>query len=269
MIKTRDPAVAGVFYPGLENELNQVVDDYLAMGAPAVEEALVVVSPHAGYIYSGAVAGETIGRVKIPRRVVILGPKHRAGGLAAAVSGASAWTFPFGQVPVDKEFSEALVRETIVEFDDVAHRLEHSLEVQVPFLVRSNSDTKITALALGFLEPGELREIGAGLARTIEKSSEPVLIVASTDMSHHIPADTAARLDQEAIARVVALDPDGLLETVFKNQISMCGVVPTAVALHAAKALGATESKLVRYSNSGQVSGDYSAVVGYAGMVIK
>ncbi len=269
MATKRDPAVAGFFYPDSEKELINTVDSCLGEAQVPALNACVAVSPHAGYIYSGKVAGEVIGGVDVPNRVVILGPKHRHAGAKAAVSAMSSWVFPFGEVPIDKVLADAVVKETEVVFDDAAHREEHSLEVQVPFLWRRNPNLMLTPIALGMQRIEALETLGLGLARAIQKGGEPVLIVASTDMSHQISQDQAERLDNMAIQHILELDPPGLYKTVTDNNISMCGVVPTTAALYAAKALGATEAKLVRYATSGDVTGDFAHVVGYAGVVVK
>lgn len=268
MRKTREPAVAGYFYPVEEQALIRTVDSYLVAGEQS-ETAVAVVSPHAGYIYSGATAGKTLAGVDVPDSVIILGPKHRRGGKPQAISAADSWRFPFGQVTVHRELSERIAEETYAEFDDIPHLQEHSLEVQVPFLWRRNPSIRIVALALDFQPLSELAILGEGLAKAIRKSNESVLIVASSDMSHHIPEDEAARLDKMALAHVLKLDPEGLYRTVIQNDISMCGVVPVTVALFAALGLGATTAVLREYTSSAKVSGDRSQVVGYAGVVIR
>lgn len=268
MEKVRNPAVAGFFYPGDEASLLRAVDDCLADAPDQTQEALVAVSPHAGYMYSGKVAGDVLSRVTIPNRIVILGPKHRHAGDNSAVSRAAAWRFPFGDVPIDKELAERVVDETNATYDDAAHAEEHSLELQVPLLWRRNPKVRITPIALGGHPVDELKAFGRGLAAAVQKTDEPVLIVASTDMSHHIPAAEAEQLDNMAIDRMLALDPRGLYDTVVDNRISMCGFVPTTAAIYAAKELGAKNATLVRYTNSGEVSGDMSQVVGYAGLII-
>jgi hypothetical protein len=268
MEKIRNPAVAGFFYPGDKAGLLRTVDNCLTDAPDQVQEALVAVSPHAGYVYSGRVSGEVLSQVRIPNRIVILGPKHHYGGDRSAVSEVSAWRFPFGDVPIDKELAAQVVAETDATYDDTAHAEEHSLEVQVPFLWRRNENVTITPIALGRHRLDELEAFAKGLARAVEKMNAPVLIVASTDMSHHIPASEAERLDTMAINRVLALDPHGLYNTVADNSISMCGFIPTTAAVFAAKELGAKSATLVRYTNSGEVSGDMNQVVGYAGMII-
>jgi hypothetical protein len=268
MEKVRNPAVAGFFYPEDEASLLRTVDSCLADAPDQTLEALVAVSPHAGYMYSGRVAGDVLNRVTIPNRIVILGPKHRHAGDNSAVSRAATWRFPFGDVPIDKELAERVVDETNATYDDAAHADEHSIELQVPLLWRRNRKVRITPIALGEHPVDELEAFGRGLAAAVQKTAEPVLIVASTDMSHHIPAAEAERLDNMAIDRMLALDPRGLFDTVVNNRISMCGFVPTTAAMYAAEELGAQNATLVRYANSGEVSGDMSQVVGYAGLII-
>jgi len=264
----RQPAVAGFFYPGAREPLLREVDGYLKADGDPVEAKMVVV-PHAGYVYSGPTAGATLARVNVPGRVILLGPKHRRSGARGAVSAANEWSFPFGNVPVDRELADLIVDHTDLESDDLAHRDEHSLEVLVPFLWRRNPDLALTPVALGVHNPDELKAVGEGIARVVSGLDEPVLIAASTDMSHQIPIDDAKRMDRMAIDKILALDPAGLYDTVFANDISMCGVIPTTAALFAAKACGASKATLVRYTTSADATGDTTSVVGYAGIIVE
>ncbi len=264
---SRQPAVSGLFYPLDATELLGQLDGFLA-DQPEPGPAKVAVMPHAGYVYSGSTAGAVAAGIHVPRRVILLGPKHRRQGAKAAISSSTSWSFPFGEVPVDREMALVLANEAGLEQDDLAHRDEHSLEVQVPFLWRRNPELLLTPVALGLHRIEELRSIGEAIARVVAQSSEPVLVVASTDMSHQIPIALANRLDNLAIERILELDPAGLYETVFSNDISMCGVIPVTAALYAARAMGAAEARLVQYTTSADASGDTSSVVGYAGIVI-
>jgi len=263
----RKPAVAGLFYPGSERELLAAVAGLITADRRPVA-AKVAVMPHAGYVYSGATAGAVAARLDVPGRVIILGPKHRRAGARAAVASADGWSFPFGEVPVDKELCALLLEHADLEADDLAHREEHSLEVEVPFLWRRNPGIAIAPVALGVHSLDELEALGAGIAKAVTAAAEPVLIVASTDLSHQIPIGEAAVLDGMAIDRILALDPEGLYDTVFSNDISMCGVIPVTAALFAARSLGASKADLIAYTTSADASGDTSAVVGYAGIVI-
>lgn len=265
----RRPAVADQFYPGDPSSLRYMIDGYLK-GHPKPQKALAAVSPHAGYVYSGRVAGKVLGGVEIPRRVVVLGPNHRGMGADAAVMSEGSWLTPLGQVDLDVELA-ALLRQNcaLVEDDSMAHQFEHSLEVQVPFLQVLNHDFLLTPICLGHLGYIDCMEVGQGLAKTIASIGEEVLMVASTDMTHYESADAAKEKDTKAIERILALDPQGLYDTVRGLGITMCGVLPTTVAMIAAKELGASEVELVAYTNSGETSGDFQQVVGYAGLIIK
>jgi AmmeMemoRadiSam system protein B len=265
----RETAVAGFFYPGDEGSLLSEVDACLAaFPCAAPGKAIAVVMPHAGYVYSGRTAGAVAAAIDVPDRVLVLGPKHTRLGARAAVAAATAWRFPFGDVPIDRPLADALCANRSFEADDAAHREEHSLEVQVPFLWRRNPGLRLTPVALGHTGLDQLREIGAALAAAIAAAGEPILIVASTDLSHQVPIEEAKRLDGLALARVLALDPEGLFRTVADHGISMCGVIPVTAALFAARLLGASRAELIRYTTSAEASGDTRRVVGYAGLVV-
>lgn len=261
----REPAVAGRFYPAAPEKLRRDVDRFLA-GSAERTAARGVVAPHAGYVYSGAIAGAVYARVEVPSRVIVLGPNHTGLGAPVALWPGGAWRFPGGAVPIDPELTEALAASPLVERDTAAHRREHALEVQVPFLVRARPDVALAALCLGPLDFAECAALGRDVARAAAASG--ALVVASSDMSHYISADAARERDGRAIERILALDPEGLHELVHRERISMCGVIPATVMLVAALALGATRAELVRYGSSGDVTGDTREVVGYAGLLV-
>ncbi|HYS82518.1 MAG TPA: AmmeMemoRadiSam system protein B [Anaeromyxobacteraceae bacterium] len=261
----REPAVAGRFYPGSEERLWAEVAALLGpAGRP--RPALGLLSPHAGYLYSGKVAGETWARVEVPTRAIVLCPNHTGLGARVALWPDGGWRTPLGRVPIDADLTAALRACPLVEPDRTAHLREHALEVQLPFLQARRPDVAIAALCLGPLSADECEELGRAVAAAVR--DRPALLVASSDMSHYLPADVARALDERALARFLALDPRGLHETVRREDISMCGVIPATVMLAAARELGATSAELVRYSNSGDVSGDHESVVGYAGAVV-
>lgn len=266
---TRMPAVADRFYPGKPDKLKAAMD----MLVPVVPDhdkiqALAVVMPHAGYIYSGAIAGATISRVLVPATVLIMGPNHHGHGVPLAL-GMEDWQMPFGTVAVDRELAGAVLRHAPkVTVDENAHLFEHSLEVQVPFLQQVQPELRIVPLVVSQIPYALCQTVGNALAAAIRSYGRPVLMVASTDMSHYESRARAGKKDQQAIDRILALDPEGLYNTVLGQRITMCGVIPTTVVLHAALALGATRAGLVRYTDSGEASGDTSQVVGYAGMII-
>jgi Predicted dioxygenase len=265
----RLPVAANRFYPGDSEQLRSAV----RMLVPTVAEdekqqALAVVLPHAGYMYSGATAGITVSRVRVPKTVVMLGPNHHGRGAALALSGDD-WQMPMGTVPVDRQLAAAILRHStrIVE-DSEAHEAEHSLEVQIPFLQEVQPALHIVPLAVSHIPYELCRSVAGEMAAAIRECDHPVLLVASTDMSHYEPRPQTTAKDRLAIERILALDPQGLYTTVFSNRISMCGVIPTTIVLLAALELGATRSELVRYTDSGEAGGDIRQVVGYAGLII-
>jgi len=265
---SRSPAVAGQFYPGTAAGLSRSVAD-LTRDVEDKLPAIAVVSPHAGYVYSGAVAGEVFSSVRVPRKTVIFCPNHTGYGEEAAILSHGAWRMPWGEVPVDgtlgKRMKEAcpLLRE-----DATAHSQEHSLEVQLPFLHRFRPDFRFVPVALGRLSLEDCRTLGEAVAAVVETESERPLLVASSDMSHYVPDSVARTKDKLAIDRMLALDPEGLYRTVRAEKISMCGVIPATVVLFAARRLGATKALLIKYATSGDVSRDFDQVVGYAGLAV-
>ncbi len=262
----REPAVAGRFYTDEPEALARELDGFLAVAAGRMATKGIV-APHAGYVYSGAIAGAVYARVAVPRQVIVLGPNHTGLGRPAALWPAGGgWRTPLGRVPVSAALTEALAAGPGVEIDRAAHLREHSLEVHLPFLQRSRPDVEIAALCLGPLDVSACEAIGRTVAEAARGAG--ALVVASSDMSHYIAADAAREKDRLAIDRILALDPEGLHRTVRREAISMCGVIPATVMLFAARALGATGAELVRYGSSGEVTGDDRQVVGYAGLVV-
>ena len=264
----RKPAVADQFYPGDPAALERTVRGLLP-GGTEPQKAVAVVSPHAGYVYSGRVAAETFARVRVPDTAIIIGPNHHGLGPRAAVMTRGAWLMPMGEVEIDTPLAESLCRgNDLVEDDSLAHRHEHSLEVQVPFLQAINPRVRIAPLVLSRLSLNECLELGGIIARAIADHEGKVLIVASSDMTHYESRERAEAKDRMALEKLLALDPRGLFTTVVENRITMCGVIPVTVTIAASIALGASGAELVRYTDSGEVSGDTGSVVGYAGVVI-
>jgi len=262
----REPAVAGRFYADDPRALARELDGFLATPAERVPAKGVVV-PHAGYVYSGAIAGAVYGHVAVPKHVIVLGPNHTGLGRRAALWPAGGgWRTPLGTVPVAAELTDVLAAGAGIELDAAAHAHEHSLEVQLPFLQRARTDVEIAALCLGPLDVDECEEVGRTVAAAARAAG--ALVVASSDMSHYVSAAEAREKDGIAIERILALDPEGLHRTVRRERISMCGVIPATVMLFAARQLGATGAELVRYGSSGDVNGDTRHVVGYAGLVV-
>ncbi|MCX6571566.1 MAG: AmmeMemoRadiSam system protein B [Candidatus Aminicenantes bacterium] len=263
----RKAFVAGQFYPGDEARLRRIIGEVSgSQGAP--RKAIAVVSPHAGYVYSGPVAGAVFSSTVIPGTVVILGPGHREIGSLFAIQGRGSWLTPLGESPIEADLASRIMKRcALVEEDEQAHLQEHSLEVQLPFIQYYRKDAAIVPICVSHEAAyGELESLGRALAEAIRDSGKETLIVASTDMSHHVSQKTAEKQDMLAIRKVLDLDPVGLYETVTKERISMCGYQPTAAALVAAIGLGASGAELVLYQTSGETTGDYAQVVGYAGI---
>jgi len=263
----REPAVAGAFYPGseaaLERELHSLVSE-----SPHRHDLLACVAPHAGYVYSGGVAGELYGHLNVPRRVVVLGPNHTGIGTAISVAPHSSWRTPMGEQPVDRQLARLLVeRHPDAVFDAGAHTREHSLEVQLPFLIARRPDVQILPVCLAHLGLESCLQLGHTLAGLVRELGD-IGIVASSDMSHYLPDKKARELDRVAIDAVLTLSPQTVYETIHRHGITMCGVVPATVALAAVSELGANAAHLVAYATSGDVNHDRSAVVGYAGICI-
>jgi AmmeMemoRadiSam system protein B len=271
----RTPAVAGRFYPGRAEELLREVREYSSpVKASAGRIAAIgCVAPHAGYVYSGRVAGAVYSRLEIPKHCVILCPNHTGKGHPLAVMANTKWQTPLGEVAADADLGAQLLRRfPALAEDSAAHRGEHAIEVQLPFLQARQPELNMVPIAIGTRDFDVLRGLGEALAEAIaarEKADEgQVLIVASSDMNHY-ESDAITRVkDRKAIERVLALDARGLWQVVMNEDISMCGFGPTIVMLTAAKLLGATSATLVKYATSGDVSGDYESVVGYAGIIV-
>ncbi len=264
----RRAAVAGYFYSGNQKGLETELSSLLT-GEQGKEEAKAVVCPHAGYIYSGAVAGAVYSRVDIPRYVIVMGPNHTGTGKKVAIMTEGSWETPLGTIPVKSELARMITEGAgIVEDDPRAHMAEHSLEVQLPFLQMLRDDLELVPICLSHISYGACEEIGRAIAQAVTDFGEGVLLIASTDMTHYEPHEVASRKDRRAIDRIIQLDAEGLYRTVREERISMCGFIPTTVALSAAAQLGASKGELILYRTSGDTNGDYDQVVGYAGVLI-
>ena len=268
--------MSGRFYPADPVELDATVASLLedarkAVG-PSGRPAVGVIAPHAGYVYSGPTAAAVFARLALPSLVVILAPNHT--GICRAPGGASLWEdgafrTPLGDVPVDAAFGAALRDASpLVGVDHEAHRVEHAVEVELPFLQWLRRDVRIVPLVLAWDDWEPARALGEALARVVSEAPEPVLLLASSDLNHYEPAAVSERKDARALEAVTALDGAELLARCRREGISMCGRAPVAVVLAAARALGADRAEVVDYRHSGWVSGDDSQVVGYGGVVI-
>lgn len=269
-MRIRHAAVAGQFYPDDPATLRGILSRMISRSEEPVR-VIGLVAPHAGYIYSGGVAGKGYGFIQIPRTVIILCPNHHGIGAPVAVSAADAWETPLGVVPLDAGLADRVVSHPsgVVVRDDLPHLREHSLEVHLPFLQFLRPDVEIVPISLGFGDTGRVGSLATILAEVVSASTEPVLIVASSDMTHYESADAARVKDQLAIDRFRALDPEGLVSVCRRHRITMCGVIPAAVMLKTAILLGARRADLIAYSTSGDVTGDYRQVVAYAALTVR
>ncbi|KAF0218544.1 MAG: hypothetical protein FD174_2844 [Geobacteraceae bacterium] len=264
----RQPAVSGQFYTSDTRKLRLELENLVTSATPK-EKVLGIIAPHAGYVYSGAVAGAVYGEIEVPRSVIILGPNHHGIGARAALYPGGGWLTPLGTVSVNRPLAELIKKHSpLVEDDAAAHHYEHSLEVQVPFLQYTRPDVTIVPLCLGFGDFAGCSALGKGIAQAIQEFGKEVLIVASSDMTHYEPADEAKKKDDLAIMEVLALNPEGLLKVCRDRKITMCGVIPAVTMLVAAKELGAGHARLVSYATSGDVTGDSRQVVAYAALTV-
>jgi AmmeMemoRadiSam system protein B len=269
----RQPAVAGRFYPAEPGKLSESIREFLE---PAIRpnqahiKPLGVVVPHAGYMYSGHVAGAVYAQIDLPQRNIVLCPNHTGLGTPLSIMKTGAWRTPLGDMQIDEEMSAALMHEDpYLEEDSSAHRLEHAVEVHIPFMQHiGGASVRFVPITVGTGHFDHLEELGHAIARVIQETSPGALIIASSDMNHY-ESDAVTRIkDRKAIDQVLAMNPRGLYDVVRRENISMCGYGPTVAMLTAAKLLGATRAELVKYATSGDVSLDFDHVVGYAGMLV-
>lgn len=268
----RPPAVAGRFYPGRAEALARDLDEYLGpqpVTPQVIESALGCLVPHAGYMYSGGVAGAVYRRLPQRKTYVILGPNHTGRGAPLASASSGSWMTPLGNVPVDAALAKAIKQAChLVMDDDRAHANEHSLEVQLPFLQRRVGAFSFVPIAIGVGGFDALEALGRGLAKAAHSSPEPLLVIASSDMNHY-ESDSVTRVkDRKAIDKILELDPKGLYDVIRNEDISMCGYGPAIAMLTYARELGATQAELIQYATSADACGDRSRVVGYAGIVV-
>ncbi len=267
----RKAVCAGTWYPKEKKEIER----YLDLKAKK-EKVIAGICPHAGWIYSGKVAGTVYSKIAFSRLTqpifVLLGPNHTGLGEPASIMRTGEWEMPLGKVKIADELANTILESSqILEDDPDAHLQEHSLEVQIPFIQYLVPEARIVPIALSDYRLSTCQDIGEAIANAIQQTNQQAntIIIASTDMSHYEPQENAERKDKLAIDEILQLDPEGLLEVVRKEDISMCGSGPTATLLYSARKLGAKSAELVLYRTSGNTTGDYSAVVGYAGLIIK
>ncbi|HXK61348.1 MAG TPA: AmmeMemoRadiSam system protein B [Acidobacteriota bacterium] len=266
----RKAAVAGSFYPA---EPDRLIAFFDGLGLKAAESGLpakAIVVPHAGYQYSGQLAGQVYSVVRLPRRFVILCPNHTGMGAPLATISEGAWETPLGEAAIDQDLARAISEAyPPLEESPAAHRFEHSLEVQLPFLqYLLENEFRFVPICIGTGSYETLIDFGLALGDMLARWSDPVLMVSSSDMNHFESAEVTIRKDEMAIDRIIQLDSKELYETVKRERISMCGYAPTIIAIEASKKLGASEGVLIGHTHSGAVTGETHRVVGYAGIAL-
>jgi AmmeMemoRadiSam system protein B len=270
-MEIRAPAVAGRFYPATADEIAAQLRAMMpSHGAPRA--AAAVMCPHAGWVYSGKVAGDVLARVEVPPRVLVMCPNHTGRGARVSIMPAGAWRTPVGDVPVDEELAGALIEEAAqvrgARADSAAHAGEHAIEVLVPMLHARQPALRLTPVVVGPLDAAECVALGKAVARAVGRVGEPVLVVASSDMSHYLPDRETRRRDRLALDALCAGDPAELVRVCDEHDVSMCGVRPAAAMLAFARARGAGTPEVIGYATSGDAFGDRASVVGYAGVVV-
>jgi len=265
----RQPVVAGQFYPASPSQLKAMIKGLVDEEA-VKEEVIGLVSPHAGYVYSGPVAGAVISRTRFKDTFIIMGPNHTGRGEPFSIMTQGEWQTPLGKVEIDSELGkQILATSSHLQEDHIAHQYEHSIEVQLPFLQYFKKDIKFVPIMFAYATGAICQEIGRELAQAIKELNREVVIIASSDMTHYEPQASAQRKDTQAIEAILDLNEEELSKRVQELDITMCGYAPTVSLISAAKELGAKEAELVRYQTSGDITDDYTSVVGYAGIIIK
>ncbi len=264
----RAPAVAGKFYPADRDGLLAEIRKHIPENGEK-KSVIGIVSPHAGFMYSGDTAGAVYSRIEIPDTVILIGPNHTGEGKPVSVMTEGVWSMPMGDLPIDTELAQTICEASpVVHADSKAHRYEHSVETQLPFLQYFREAFKIVPICMMRTRFIDCREVSRAILTEVQKIKRPVLLVASSDMTHYESHDSATEKDKKAIDRILKRDAEGLYKTVEKNHISMCGMNPVAVMLLCANEMGARRSRLVKYMTSGEVNGDRDHVVAYAGMIV-
>ena len=265
----RPAAVSGRFYPADAATLLRQIDGCVSVGRQKIRARGCIV-PHAGYMYSGRVAGTVYGALDLPTRFILLGPRHYPHGERLAILSEGAWTTPLGDAKIDTPLADALKDAfPLLREDALAHSAEHALEVQLPFLQRLAGDFTFVPIVIGTDRFDALEMLGRAVAQVVRAQKETVLIIASSDMNHR-ESDAITRVkDRKAINSIFALDVRELYDTVRRENITMCGYGPAVAMITAARELGSTSAELLQYATSGDVNGEHEDVVGYAGIIVR
>lgn len=262
----REPAVAGMFYEKDVPALKKHISKYIVERKEKYKAKAIVV-PHAGYIYSGSVAGAVYSSIEIPDLIIILGPNHTGAGKPISVMTDGIWRTPLGDIKINEPIANEIIKKCSVASKDIhAHLKEHSIEVQLPFLQYIKKSFSFIPIVLGDYNINNLQNLSDVVAQVVK--DKEVLLIASTDLTHYEDAESAKEKDTLVLKSIETLDEENMLKEVEDKDISMCGWMPTYVVIRAAKKLGAQKGIIIKYMNSGEVSGDYNQVVGYGGAVL-
>ncbi len=265
MSNFRRPVVAGLFYPKDREELWETLESICGVRKEKYNPKAIL-SPHAGYIYSGRVACGLFSSIKIKKTAILIGPNHRSVGHPLALYNGEIWETPLGNVSINTEISDKLAMHPLFSYDNIAHAYEHSIEVQIPFLQYiSEGRISIVPICVGDIGYNEAVEAGKVLADVLE--GRDAFIVISSDMSHYVPDEVARKEDGVLIRAMENMNTEELYTKAITYGISMCGLLPAVIGIEASKLLGAERGVLVDYATSGEVTGDYESVVGYCSMV--
>ena len=265
--KIRRPCVAGQFYSSSGVSLKREIEGLIDKQAKK-KDVIACMLPHAGYMYSGRVAAETVSQINIKDKVILLGPNHTGNGADFSIMTEGLWQTPLGENNIDSALAKEILKNSkYLKEDESAHVYEHSLEVELPILQYFKPDFEIVPITFLSDNIKALKEVGAEIAAVL-KDKPKALIVASSDMTHYESEAEAKRKDNEAIQAILELDEDKLMERIQRFNITMCGFAPVVVMLKAAKLLGAKKGSLVKYQTSGDTTGDKESVVGYAGIIL-
>ncbi len=266
----RKPSAAGTFYSHnktqLEREIQLLFEECSSLNPGSARGAIC---PHAGYQFSGAVAASTLKSCNLKKHIILVGPNHTGRGAFFSIMPQGRWMTPLAEVGINSDMAEAFLNHSrCLEADQEAHRFEHCLEVLVPLLQYLSDDFTIVPILVSTANEEVYRDISLSISQSVKdlQMENEVFIIASSDMSHYVSQQEAKKLDRMAVEAMLQLDSKQLSDKVINHHISMCGVSAACICLQAVKDLGATKAELIDYRTSGQVTGDYDSVVGYAGI---
>jgi AmmeMemoRadiSam system protein B len=266
----RKPIVAGQFYPLNAKDIGTLISSFQAKSSQSKMTAKGLILPHAGYIYSGKVAVSVVSQVIAQKRIIILGPNHTGYGKEFALWEKGSWEIPGKSLVIDEELASLILQKgDTITSDTLAHQYEHSIEVELPILEHFFGEFKFTPIACMVAKLDEYRLAAKQITSALKALKEPVMMIASSDMTHYEPDAGARKKDSLAIECILNLDEEALIKTIKKNDISMCGIAPVAIMLAALKEMNSTKARLIMYQTSGDATGDTSSVVGYAGILVQ